>query len=92
MPHTLRNLLFSAMTVLAGLAAVAVYFAASVMISRWAGVAVILAVPVVAWAVLDRPHWVRVRRWRRGQCVGCGYDLTGNVSGVCPECGQPQQQ
>jgi uncharacterized RDD family membrane protein YckC len=20
-------------------------------------------------------------------CLGCGYDLTGNVSGVCPECG-----
>ena len=26
-------------------------------------------------------------RWARGLCVGCGYDLTGNVSGVCPECG-----
>jgi hypothetical protein len=22
-----------------------------------------------------------------GLCLGCGYDLTGNVSGVCPECG-----
>lgn len=21
------------------------------------------------------------------QCPACGYDLTGNVSGVCPECG-----
>ena len=32
-----------------------------------------------------------VRRWRRrknGWCVACGYDLTGNVSGVCPECGR----
>ncbi len=31
-----------------------------------------------------------VRRWRRrepGVCGKCGYDLTGNVSGVCPECG-----
>jgi hypothetical protein len=27
--------------------------------------------------------------WResRGGCRGCGYDLTGNRSGVCPECG-----
>ena len=25
---------------------------------------------------------------REGFCQ-CGYDLTGNVSGVCPECGQP---
>ena len=22
-----------------------------------------------------------------GHCRTCGYDLTGNVSGVCPECG-----
>lgn len=22
-----------------------------------------------------------------GHCWKCGYDLTGNVSGVCPECG-----
>lgn len=22
-----------------------------------------------------------------GHCRSCGYDLTGNVSGVCPECG-----
>ena len=21
-------------------------------------------------------------------CRGCGYDLTGNLSGVCPECGE----
>lgn len=24
---------------------------------------------------------------RSGFCARCGYDLTGNVSGVCPECG-----
>jgi hypothetical protein len=23
-----------------------------------------------------------------GHCPNCGYDLTGNVSGVCPECGE----
>ena len=22
-------------------------------------------------------------------CTGCGYNLTGNVSGYCPECGRP---
>jgi hypothetical protein len=30
------------------------------------------------------------RRWRRhgrALCTNCGYNLTGNVSGVCPECG-----
>ena len=34
-----------------------------------------------------------LRRWRRrqrGECVACGYNLTGNVSGVCPECGTPR--
>ena len=31
----------------------------------------------------------RYRRRRKGLCVGCGYDLTGNVTGVCSECGQP---
>jgi hypothetical protein len=32
-----------------------------------------------------------LRRWRRrrkGLCLKCGYDLTGNTSGVCPECGE----
>jgi hypothetical protein len=32
--------------------------------------------------------WIRRNRPRlAGQCLSCGYDLTGNVSGVCPECG-----
>ena len=33
---------------------------------------------------------VRRDRQRRsdGRCVGCGYDLRGNVSGTCPECGR----
>jgi hypothetical protein len=31
----------------------------------------------------------RWRRRRRGRCICCGYDLTGNVSGICPECGNP---
>ena len=31
--------------------------------------------------------------WRRGRpragyCSACGYSLTGNLSGVCPECGK----
>jgi len=29
------------------------------------------------------------RRIESGHCKKCGYDLTGNVSGVCPECGTP---
>jgi len=30
----------------------------------------------------------RYRRRKKGLCIKCGYDLTGNVSGVCPECGE----
>ena len=25
-------------------------------------------------------------------CRACGYDLTGNASGICPECGTPLQR
>jgi len=41
-----------------------------------------------AWFV--RRHLCRVvllEEWPC--CVACDYDLTGNVSGVCPECGAP---
>ncbi|MCC6358656.1 MAG: hypothetical protein IT450_07930 [Phycisphaerales bacterium] len=32
--------------------------------------------------------WLDRRRPRPGCCSACGYDLTGNVSGTCPECGR----
>ncbi len=33
-------------------------------------------------------------RWKTlehdpGYCLKCNYNLTGNVSGICPECGSP---
>ena len=31
----------------------------------------------------------RYRRRRKGLCAKCGYDLTGNATGVCSECGTP---
>lgn len=37
-------------------------------------------------------QWRRRRqreRWYAGKCLTCGYTLTGNVSGACPECGTP---
>lgn len=33
--------------------------------------------------------WWRDRRYPPGHCQRCGYNLTGNVSGKCPECGKP---
>jgi predicted amidophosphoribosyltransferase len=35
--------------------------------------------------------WWRDRRTPPGHCPKCGYNLTGNVSGICPECGTPIQ-
>jgi uncharacterized paraquat-inducible protein A len=36
----------------------------------------------------------RERHARRthNRCVFCGYSLTGNTSGICPECGSPVPQ
>jgi hypothetical protein len=39
---------------------------------------------VIGTAIL---MWVDRRRYPPGHCRRCGYDLTRNVSGVCPECG-----
>jgi hypothetical protein len=48
-----------------------------------------------AFALLPLLQWWASRRARarrtKGQCARCSYDLTGNVSGVCPECGTPTQ-
>ncbi len=43
----------------------------------------LLLLAVIATSVL----WRLDRRFPLGCCQNCGYDLTGNVSGVCPECG-----
>ncbi len=55
----------------------------SVSVPLWLPTAVLS----ITSCVLARPL---VRTWRRRRynlCLTCGYDLTGNVSGVCPECG-----
>ena len=38
----------------------------------------------VAWLLSSLRRAVRSRA---GRCRACGYDLTGNTSGICPECG-----
>jgi len=53
-------------------------------ISLWVLATLLAAYPAVA---LARGPLRRHRRRRKGLCLKCGYNLTGNVSGVCPECG-----
>jgi hypothetical protein len=48
-----------------------------------------LWIPVVALAIPTTFLWWRDRRPPKDHCQRCAYDLTGNVSGVCPECGTP---
>ena len=51
-------------------------------------IALLVSLPAFGLA----PGEIRERRRRRRMqarlCVKCGYDLTGNESGVCPECGE----
>jgi len=54
-------------------------------------VATPLWIPTVAFATATYLFWRSGgrRRYPAGRCQKCGYDLTGNVSGRCPECGEP---
>lgn len=47
-----------------------------------------LWVPLLLVALPTAFLWWRDRRVPPGHCLQCGYDLTGNTSGVCPECGR----
>ncbi len=50
---------------------------------------VVLAAPLVLMTIVAiiRGPLRHFRRRRRGLCGRCGYNLEGNVTGVCPECG-----
>jgi hypothetical protein len=59
-----------------------------VTVSSWL-VALTTALLPIYWVVLYRGKWRREARLRAGCCISCGYDLTANTSGICPECGTP---
>lgn len=42
----------------------------------------VIAAAPAAWL------WSHTRQRPAGRCEHCDYDLTGNISGICPECGQ----
>jgi len=48
----------------------------------WLVIAVFCPIAFVQWR-----RTIRELRIPPGHCPTCGYDLTGNISGVCPECG-----
>jgi hypothetical protein len=53
----------------------------------WIGA--LIGVPIAFCVVLRAlANAQRRDRVRGGRCISCGYDLSGNVSGVCPECGE----
>lgn len=59
-----------------------------IQISVWHLVVLFALVPALA-----RVHRLRVvaRRRSGGLCLACGYDLAGNISATCPECGEEIQ-
>lgn len=48
--------------------------------------AIPLWIPFVLTVLPSIIMWRR-NRHRSGRCIKCGYNLAGNTSGVCPECG-----
>ena len=51
----------------------------------WAPLALLAVYPTIT---VIRGPLRRYRRRRKGLCLKCGYNLSGNISGVCPECGE----
>lgn len=70
---------------------------ANVLIQKWPRITrdtlgCVIACIQVWWllpsmAIVAGLLWWRDRSFPSGHCEKCGYDLTGNVSGVCSECG-----
>lgn len=45
-----------------------------------------LMIPPIRDSIRERR---RLGRKKRNECLECGYNLKGNISGLCPECGTP---
>ena len=66
---------------------------------RWGetnyGVAIPISFAILCFGVLPAIwlfKWNKRRKVGPNACSGCGYDLTGNESGVCPECGHASER
>jgi hypothetical protein len=75
---------------------IAYWFLAMALISLWGNplaawwsILLMYAAPLLFGACIGYGTWKRgeaAARRAQGLCVRCGYNLTGNVSGICPEC------
>lgn len=54
----------------------------------WLGLICSIIVTLVSSIAFIYGPFCRWRRRRRGLCLKCGYNLEGDLSGVCPECGE----
>lgn len=64
------------------------YPALDTRLPAWLAVGII-PIPLAFYLAFFRVLRPYVRRELPDHCGGCGYDLTGNRSGTCPECGTP---
>jgi len=85
-----------------GIYSLALLFAISFVLPRYFGprqhhppgfgyvLAFFFAMPIVLvlWRISRRQARIEFRR-KTGMCLNCGYDLRGNTTGICPECGEP---
>ena len=66
------------------------WFESIVTKDGWNMIVIPLWLPLACVTLLTVVLFTRNRAQRiDGLCRKCGYDLTGNESGVCPECGTP---
>lgn len=60
---------------------------ATAMVAGWLATSILAVLPACWFGVLLLRLVRNSRRSNAPVCLNCGYNLTGNVSGVCPECG-----
>ncbi len=69
------------------------FFYTIALLGCWLGIwlikplATIVAIVVAIYVTTAWQASIRKQTAPKGRCLDCGYDLTGNQSGVCPECG-----
>jgi hypothetical protein len=59
----------------------------AVRIPIWRLGVLVVLLPVPLLVRRHLAERTRFRRLRNGQCPACAYDLSGNLSNTCPECG-----